>query len=112
MKKKLGILDLLGVAVGNIGLPYGDFCALTPEEFGHIYKAYSNERTTQYQDNWERMRMLAAIVIQPYSKKRITPKGLLPFPWEKQKRKSPSAKRPVSKEEALKRFEQLMGRGG
>ncbi len=74
------------------------------------HRRYSDERTTQYQNNWERMRMLASIVIQPYSKKRITPSGLLPFPWEKQKRKTSSVKRPVSKEEALKRFEELMKR--
>lgn len=28
--------------------------SLTPEEFSHIYKAYSEERTAQYQDRWER----------------------------------------------------------
>ena len=111
-KKKLGIFDILGIAVGNIGLSYNDFCALTPEEFSHIYKAYSEERTAQYQDSWERMRMLAAITIQPYAKKGLTPHGLLPFPWEKKKPEHTKAAPAVSKEDALKRFEEVLGKVG
>ncbi len=101
---------MLGVAVGNIGLSFNDFCALTPEEFRHIYKAYSEERTAQYQDGWERMRMLAAITLQPYSKKTITPHGLLPFPWEKKKPKHTKTAQAVSKEDALRRFEEVLGK--
>ncbi len=105
---------MLGVAVGNIGLSFNDFCALTPEEFRHIYKAYSEERTAQYQDGWERMRMLAAITIQPYSKKTITPHGLLSFPWDRRKPvpKPTEATPVVSKEDALRRFEELLGKMG
>ena len=73
MKKRLGILELLGIAVGNIGMPYNDFCAITPEEFGYIYNAYNEQQQEQYKDNWERMRMLAYIGIQPYAKKGLTP---------------------------------------
>lgn len=29
------------------------------------------------------MRMLATIVVQPHVKKKLAPKDLLPFPWEK-----------------------------
>lgn len=54
--------------------------------------------------------MLAAITIQPYVKKRLTPHGLLPFPWEKKK---PMQKAPaVSKEEAKRRFETVLKKGG
>lgn len=112
LKKKLSIFELLGIAVGDIGLPYSDFCILTPEEFSHIYKAYSEERTAQYQDGWERMRMLATITIQPYAKKGLTPHGLLPFPWEKKKPEYTKVSPAVSKEDALKRFEKVLEKTG
>ncbi len=57
-------------------------------------------------DSWERMRMSATITIQPHIKGKMTPEKLLPFPWEK-KRKPKAPK--VSREEARKRFEELVG---
>lgn len=103
-------MELLGIAVGNIGMPYNDFCAITPEEFNHIYRAYSEERTAQYQDSWERMRMFATIIIQPYAKNGLTPQNLLSFPWEKKKPEHTKAAPAVSKEDALKRFEKVLGK--
>lgn len=100
-------MELLGIAVGNIGMPYNDFCAITPEEFNHIYRAYSEERTAQYQDSWERMRMLATIIIQPYAKNGLTLQNILSFPWEKKKPEPTKAASAVSKEDALKRFEEV-----
>lgn len=98
------------MAVANVGLTYDGFCDLTPEEFTHIYRAYSEEREAQYRDSWERMRMLAAICVSPYSKKGTTPHRLLPLPWDSARRR-PSAPA-VSKAEALKRFEEVLGRTG
>ena len=105
-------MELLGIAVGNIGMPYNDFCAITPEEFNHIYRAYSEERTAQYQDSWERMRMLATVIIQPYAKNGLTPQNLLSFPWEKKKPEHTKVAPAVSKEDALKRFEKVLGKVG
>ena len=88
-----------------MGLRYDDFCSLTPEEFSYIYRAYSKDREAQYRDNWERTRMLAAITIQPYAKKGMMPQKLLRFPWDGDH---------VSKEEALKGFEEalkMVGKG-
>lgn len=38
-----------------------------------------------YKGDWERMRLLATITIQPHlaKGKRITPEKLLPLPWDK-----------------------------
>lgn len=100
---------MLGVAVGNIGLRYDDFCDLTPNEFSYIYRAYSEEREAQYRDNWERVRMLASIVIQPYAKKGMTPHKLLALPWDKESSPTRGARvEHVSKEEALQRFEEVL----
>lgn len=87
-------------------------CDITPEEFNHIYRAYSEERTALYQDSWERMRMLATIIIQPYAKKGLTPQKLLSFPWEKKKPEHTKVAPAVSKEDALKRFEKVLGKVG
>ncbi len=91
-------------------MPYDDFCALTPEEFSHIYKAYSEERTARYQDNWERMRMLGVICVSPYSRKGTTPHRLLPLPWDRAKPKK--AAPAVPKEDALRRFEEVLKKMG
>lgn len=57
-EKKLNIYEILGYALGCIGLSYDDFCRLTPEEFGEVVK------------------------------KKMTPQALLPFEWDKQKPKT------------------------
>lgn len=101
---------MLGIAVGNIGIPYDDFCGLTPDEFSHIYKAYSERQEAQYRDDWERMRMLACICIQPYAKKGLTPRSLLPLPWDKGKTPR-GARRKVeipSKQDAVKRLKEVL----
>ena len=98
---------MLGIAMGCIGMSYGDFCRLTPEEFGHVFKAWQDARESAYRDGWERARMVSAILIQPHVKKRITPHGLLPFAWDG----NPVQRgKPVGKEEARKRFEELVKR--
>ena len=82
-------------------MPYNDFCAITPEEFGYIYNAYNEQQQEQYKDNWERMRMLAYICIQPYAKKGLTVHKLLPFLWDC---KAVPQKKSVDKDKALKLF--------
>ncbi len=63
---------------------------------------------------WERMRMLATICVQPYSKKRLKATELMRFPWDDTKGRSlpqPLQRRgEVSKEEALRRFEEVVKR--
>ena len=63
---------------------------------------------------WERMRMLATICVQPYSKKRLKATELMRFPWDDTKGSSlpqPLQRRgEVSKEEALRRFEEVVKR--
>lgn len=61
---------------------------------------------------WERMRMLATICVQPYSKKRLKANELMRFPWDEEQKGSHSQPSQrggeVSKEEALKRFVELV----
>lgn len=76
----------MGYALGCIHLSYDDFCRLTPEEFNSVCKAYGDQEQARYKDNWERMRILAAITIQPHVKSKLTPQKLLPLSWDKRLR--------------------------
>lgn len=58
------------------------------------------------------MRILATIIIQPYAKNGLTLKNLLSFPWEKKKPEPTKAAPAISKEDALKRFEEVLGKVG
>lgn len=109
-KKPVGIERLLGIALGCLRLSYDDFCRLTPGEFQAAYDAWNDEETAEWHAEWERTRMLAAIVIQPHVKSKITPQRLLPFPWEKPERKHAGPQ--PTKEEDLERFKRLAGAMG
>lgn len=86
-----------------------DFCACYLDEFEAIAKAWRERQEIKSQELWEQCRMLATISIQPHVKRRITPKQLLPFPWD---RKASEAKRSaveeLSPEDRLQRFEALV----
>lgn len=103
---------MLGMALGCIHLSYDDFCRLTPVEFEHVYKEYRDKLETDHKDDWARMRMLAAIVVQPHLKKKITPQQLLPFPWEGAGRKPEAGARQPTAAESLERFEELARKAG
>lgn len=49
------------------------------------------------------MRMLATIAVQPHVKKKLAPKDLLPFPWEKA-----SKRKAVSLQEDKESLERLL----
>lgn len=95
--------------MGCIGLSYNDFCKLDFDEFAAVYKAYAEQRDTDFRDRWQRMRLLATIVIQPHLSKRktITPEKLLPFPWDKKLGRTDGNKVTMTREQQRKRMEEL-----
>ncbi len=98
---------MLGYALGCIGLRYDDFCRLSAEEFRAVCKSYSEKEESHLHGEWERMRLLATITIQPHVKGKVTAHRLLPLPWDKNPFSEVSA---VSKEESKARFESLVCR--
>lgn len=85
------------------------------EEFEAVYQAYAEQRDTDFKSDWQRMRLLATIVIQPHLSKGhgITPEKLLPFPWDKQKTKTHRDNIPtLTAAEQRKRMEELVKRLG
>lgn len=97
--------------MGCIGLPYDEFCALEPDEFGHVYRAWAELQESLYKDGWERMRTLAYVCIQPYASKGLTPHGLLPLPWDKDtpRRGTPRPQAAIpGRKEAMERLKEVM----
>lgn len=101
------VVELLGIAMGRMGMSYGDFCSLTPGEFSTVYKEYEEATESHERSEWERMRILAAVNIQPHVKKKITPRRLIPLPWdERPKRKTASSS--LSKDERSRILERRL----
>lgn len=61
-------------------------------------------------NEWERMRVLAAISIQPHIKKTLTPNKLLPLPWDKKRTRKNAPK--LTKQEAEQRYNDVLHRLG
>ncbi|MBR5652844.1 MAG: hypothetical protein IKX22_02025 [Prevotella sp.] len=74
---------MLGHALGVAGISFSDFCILTPGEFAQVCRRHREHEEELERARWERMRLLAAITVQPHCKKKITPEKLLPLPWDK-----------------------------
>lgn len=80
------------------------------EEFTLANKAWQEQEEQRIEGEWERMRVAAAILIQPHIKKKITADKLLPLPWDR--KKIPQAAPHQSKAESDRRAEELMKRQG
>ena len=70
------------MALGRMGMRLDDLRRLTVDELEEAVRQWSEREEARYRDEWERMRLLATICIMPHTKKRVTPQGLLPLPWE------------------------------
>lgn len=83
-------------------------------EFAAVYKAYAEQRDTDFKDEWARMRLLATITIQPHlaKNKRITPEKLLPFPWDKKKTRKHSESQELTVEQQRARMAELVKKLG
>lgn len=104
----------MGIALGCIRLSYDDFCKMDFEEFAAVYKAYAEQRDTDFKDNWQRMRLLATIVIQPHlaKNKKVTPEKLLPFPWDKPKTSAKKKEAGITPEKQRERMAELVKKLG
>jgi len=63
-----------------------DFDALTPDELTSAIRYHREAGSLRLREEWEQTRLLATIFVQPFSKKKITPRSLLPFPWDDEDR--------------------------
>ena len=110
--KSFSIEEQLGFALGVVGLRLNDFCHLTPNEWQAVAEAHTTHAENHLHDEWERMRLLATISIQPHVKNKVTPTRLLPLPWDSiaQQPHETALAPQLSKEEARARFVALVKR--
>lgn len=100
----------MGMGVGCVGLSIDDFCKCDIDEFEAICRAWSDMLEAQNRDDWEQMRLLAAVSIQPHVRKRIIPRQLIPLPWDNQKvrnRNDRAATPALTPEQRQARFKRL-----
>lgn len=101
----------MGLALGRIGLSRADFEALTYEEFEAVAEAHRQAAEERERGAWERARTVAAIVIQPHVRRRLTPAQLLPLSWDKARPSAatdaPTAAPDLTPGERRRRFEAL-----
>ena len=64
-------------------LSEAEFEEITPRYFMLRLKGLRDAQQQQYRNEWERTRWLALFVVMPYSKRRMQPKDLITFPWER-----------------------------
>lgn len=83
-----------------------DFMDMTFAEYAGAVKSWSQAEQNREMAAWERMRTLAAISVQPWSKKAVDARQLLPLPWDKGQEDTAAAA--ISREDARKRFDRLM----
>lgn len=100
----------MGIALGCIGMSRGDFERCTPFEFHEAWRLWAEHEQDMEKGRWERVRILAAFAVQPYSKKSVKPKELLPLPWDSEAREE--AKEEMSKEEFNRRYAEARKRNG
>ncbi|MBD8980843.1 MAG: hypothetical protein EGR83_02130 [Bacteroides cellulosilyticus] len=99
--------ELLGLAMGCIGISLDDFRRCTPAEFAAIYRVWQQHDERNVQDGWERTRFLACCILQPYSKKKLSPTDVCRFSWERKREQE--TKKEVSTKE---RFEEIAKKWG
>jgi hypothetical protein len=81
--------------------------SLTPEEFSHIYMADGAVSRQLGTYAYACGNNHTAVC-----KEKANAHGLLPFPWEKKKPEHTKVVPAISKENALKRFEKVLGKAG
>lgn len=70
--------------MGEVGIAPSEFWNMTFREISNAYKGYTERVTREFQSGWEQTRWLAAIHANAFSSKKIQPRQLMEFPWEKE----------------------------
>ncbi|MGM9796553.1 MAG: hypothetical protein ACI3ZY_03045 [Parabacteroides sp.] len=86
-------MELVGIAVGHIGMSLGDTYSLTMDELLVIYEQWKDLHEREERARWERMRMLAQCMLMPHSKKPLKATDIFKFPWDSSKEEAKKATR-------------------
>jgi len=86
-----------------MGMSVEEFYNLTPRQFQNKREGFQKHLEYNTQLMWEVTRWQAAVNIAPHTKKRLGPKDLVQFPWDKRQRKVHRAASFDEVQEAIKK---------
>jgi hypothetical protein len=100
-----------------MGMSMIDFYSCTPLQFKAIYGAWAEAQSTALRQQWEQSRMVCMCMLQPYSKKRLQPRDVMKFPWDKKEqeeaeRKQLTPRKDLSREELMQRYRAAVAAAG
>lgn len=87
-----------------------DFALCTPDEFQAIYDAWYRREEIEMRRSWEVGRFVAAIAVQPYSKKPVKPTDRILFPWEEKEKDNGDGAAVTKGTSSEERVKELVGR--
>lgn len=102
--------DLLGIAMGCIGMNLSDFCCCTPSEFNAAYAAWHEREERVIRNGWEETRVMCQCALQPYSKRKLSARDVFPLPWDE--RDEEEEEEVLTEEERRQRYEAAKKRYG
>lgn len=105
------MLQLLGIAVGRIGISYDEFLRLDVDAFEAIVKSYCDHEEDKRRDDWERMRWQTMLTIQPFvgNKHKMKLEDILVFSWDKQDKKNVKTMTPAEQRARMKKLVERLG---
>ena len=77
--EKIDILRLQAYALTALGMPLDTFRRLSPGAFDLCMEEDAKRQHAQDLARWNRLRTACAILIQPHTSKRVTPRMLIPL---------------------------------
>lgn len=80
-----------------------DFCRCAPAEFKAVADAWRRETERRERSGWERTRMQCLCMIQPHSRKRLSARDVMRFPWDAEEVQEEK----LSAKEIWERFERV-----
>ena len=92
-----------------------DFCRCTPAEFSAIARRWMEMRQQQRREQWEQTRMTCLCLLQPYSKKKLTPRDVMRFDWDNEPKDNHEEEQPreqLTTEEIKRRYREAMEKRG
>ena len=72
--------------MGCMGMNREDFCACPPSQFRETFIRWQEREQEKEKAGWEQTRVLAAMILQPFSKKAMKPTDVLRFPWDNERK--------------------------
>lgn len=93
-----------------MGMPLETFERLTLPEIRACLRAWGDQREAEARRDWETVRTLGCMIIQPFVKGSVDPKKVLPLPWDSETPATDHEE--TSRSEAMARRKELMERMG